>query len=173
MNDARALFDRPVLLTSGHDPSAFASNEPALDDWLRHRALNNQLVAASRTYVTCRAGSPIVAGFFALSMGQIMAGDVVGSMRRNMPAAIPAVVLGRLAVDRTAQGAGLGRALLTDAVRRALLASQGVSARLVIVHAISAGAEAFYRHHGFTRLPIEQPMLALDLTKLSRLMPLP
>ena len=173
MNDPRTLFDRPVALTSGHDPSAFESNEPVLDDWLRRRALHNQLIAASRTYVACRASSPVVAGYFALSMGQVMADDVVGSMRRNMPAAIPAVVLGRLAVDRTAQGMGLGRALLTDAVRRALHASQGVSARLVIVHALSGGAEAFYRRHGFTRLPLDQPTLALDLTKLNRLMPLP
>jgi hypothetical protein len=55
--------------------------------------------AASRTYVVCASGSQQVIGYFALSMGQILALDVTGSMRRNMPAAIPAVVLGRLAID--------------------------------------------------------------------------
>ena len=81
---------------------------------------------------------------------------------------IPAVVLGRLATDRSWQGKGLGRVLLADVVRRALLASGEVSARLVIVHAISPAAESFYLHHGFTRLPVETPTLALDLVKLRK-----
>ena len=90
-------------------------------------------------------------------------------MRRNMPKSIPAVLLGRLAVDRAWQGKGLARALLADVVRRSLRASHEVSARLVIVHAISPAAEAFYLHHGFTRLPVETPTLALDLVKLQKL----
>jgi len=137
-----------------------------LDDWLRRRAWNNQRLAASRTYVICRLNSSVVAGYSALSMGQILAQDATGAMRRNMPKAIPAVVLGRLAIDRAWQGKGLGRLLLADVVRRAQVASHEVSARLVIVHAISTAAEAFYVHHGFTRLPVETPTLALDLVKL-------
>lgn len=102
-------------------------------------------------------------------MGQILANEATGSMRRNMPKHIAAVVLGRLAIDCGWQGKGLGRALLADAVRRSLLASREVSARLVIVHAISPAAEAFYLHHGFTRLPVETPTLALDLVKFQKL----
>jgi predicted N-acetyltransferase YhbS len=45
-------------------------------------------------------------------MGQIMAQEAVGSMRRNMPKFLPAVMLGRLAIDRKWQGKGIGRALL-------------------------------------------------------------
>ncbi len=125
--------------------------------------------AASRTYVVCASGSQQVIGYFALSMGQILALDVTGSMRRNMPAAIPAVVLGRLAIDLAWQGKGLGRVMLADIVRRALRASAEISARLVIVHAISPAAEAFYMHHGFTRLPVEAPPLALDLVKFEKM----
>jgi GNAT superfamily N-acetyltransferase len=125
-------------------------------------------MAASRTYVVCPTGSNMVAGYFSLSMGQILGQDVTGSMRRNMPRQIPAVTLGRLAIDRKWQGRGLGAALLADVVRRALRASNEVVARLVIVHAISPAAEAFYLHHGFTRLPIDTPTLALDLLKLQK-----
>jgi len=125
--------------------------------------------AASRTYVVCASGSQQVIGYFALSMGQILALDVTGSMRRNMPAAIPAVVLGRLAIDLAWQGKGLGRVMLADIVRRALRASAEISARLVIVHAISPAAEAFYMHHGFTRLPVEAPTLALDLVNFEKM----
>lgn len=159
----------PVLLTEAHDHAAFDSGEPVLDEWLRRRAWNNLRTAASRTYVVCPDGSHRIVGYFSLSMGQILAREVTGSMRRNMPAFIPAVTLGRLAIDRAWQVKGLGRALLADVVRRSLRASSEVSARLVIVHAISPGAEAFYLHHGFTRLPVEAPSLALDLVKLLKI----
>jgi GNAT superfamily N-acetyltransferase len=140
-----------------------------LDDWLRHRAFDNLQLAASRTYVVCPSGTSHVAGYYALSMGQILAQETTGAMRRNMPKSIPAVLLGRLAVDRAWQDNGLARALLADVVRRSLRASHEVSARLVIVHAISPAAEAFYLHHGFTRLPVETPTLAIDLVKLQNL----
>ena len=153
-------------MNASHDASSFRSGESVLDDWLRQRALSNNDTAASRTYVVCAAGSKRVIGYFSLSMGQILARDVAGSMRRNMPTQIPAVLLGRLAIDATVQGTGLGRALLADAVRRSLVASRDVSARLVLVHAISPSAEAFSIHHGFVRLPLETSTLALDLVKL-------
>jgi GNAT superfamily N-acetyltransferase len=111
---------------------------------LRHRAWNNLQTAASRTYVVCRDGSHRIVGYFSLSMGQILAREATGSMLRNMPKFIPAVALGRLAIDRAWRGKGLGRALLADVVRRLLRASSEVSARLVIVHATSAAAEAFF-----------------------------
>ena len=138
-----------------------------LDEWLRRRAWPNLQMAASRTYVVCPSGSNMIAGYFSLSMGQILGQDVTGAMSRNMPRQIPAVTLGRLAIDHRWQGKGLGSAMLADIVRRALRAFSEVVARLVIVHAISPAAEAFYLHHGFTRLPIETPTLALDLLKLA------
>jgi GNAT superfamily N-acetyltransferase len=169
VSDAPLQFDPPGLLTEAHDGSSFNSGEPTLDDWLRHRAWNNMQAAASRTYVICPSGSQQIIGYFALSMGQILAHNVTGAMRRNMPLSIPAVVLGRLAIDLAWQGKGLGRAMLADVLRRALRASAEVSARLVIVHAISPAAEAFYLHHGFTRLPVEAPTLALDLVKFEKI----
>lgn len=168
MIDAPPLLGSPVLLTEAHDSSAFDSGEAVLDDWLRQRAWNNLQSAASRTYVVCPTGSNRIVGYFAVSMGQILASEVTGSMRRNMPKQIPAVTLGRLAIDKAWQGKGLGRALLADVTRRALRASSEVMARLIIVHAISPAAEAFYLHHGFTRLPVESPTLALDLLKLQK-----
>ena len=108
-------------------------------------------------------------GYYALAMGGILNQDVTGHMRRNMPTTIPAIIMARLAVCKSAQGAGLGAGLLHDAVLRSLRAATEVSARLLIVHALSLAAEAFYKHHGFTRLPVESPILALDLAKLGAL----
>lgn len=171
MTSSAAVFGAPIVLAKTHDTSAFDSGEPDLDHWLRQRAWNNLQSAASRTYVVCPADSKRIAGYYALSMGQVLGQDVTGAMRRNMPRHIPAMILGRLAIDRAFQGKGLGRALLADAVERSLRASQEVSARLVIVHAISAEAEAFYVRNGFTRLPAETPTLALDLVKLGNAPP--
>lgn len=162
-------FTAPALLDETHDLTSFASGEPSLDAWLRERARDNLRLGASRTYVVCPQGSPQVAGFYALAMGGILNQDVTGSMRRNMPHMIPAIILGRLAVCKSAQGAGLGAGLLRDAVLRSLRAATEISARLLVVHALSPAAEAFYKHHGFTRLPVEAPILALDLAKLATL----
>ncbi len=155
----------PVLLARRHDLTGFASGEQVLDGWLRQRALANLENGASRSYAVCPAGEDRVVGYYALAMGQILNQEVPGSIRRNMPAKIPAVILGRLAVDKTAQGQGLGGSLLQDAVVRSLRATQLVAARLMIVHAISPAAETFYLHHGFTRIGGEVPALALDLVK--------
>jgi GNAT superfamily N-acetyltransferase len=102
-------------------------------------------------------------------MGQILNQEAIGSMRRNMPHQIPAVILGRLAIDEKWQGKGLGKALLQDAVQRSTRAAKEVAARLLIVHVISTEAEAFYSHHGFMRLPTETPTYALDLIKFASL----
>ena len=162
-------FCSPSYLTSRHDLEDFQSGEEALDSWLQNRALDNMETGASRTYVICPSDSRKVIGYYAICMGQIFNQEVTGSMRRNMPRQIPSVILGRLAIDKKWQGKGLGKALLQDAVQRSARAAQEVSARLLIVHAISAQAETFYLHHGFIRLPIETPTYAIDLIKFARL----
>lgn len=169
MTDTGPLFAAPAVVTENHDLSGFASGERSLDEWLQTRALDNLHLGASRTYVVCPAGSRQVVAYYALAMGSIIAQDVPGSMRRNMPRAIPAVILGRLAVATACQGCGLGGMLLRDAVLRASRAASEVSARLVIVHALSPAAEAFYVRHGFVPLPGEGATLALDLMKLARI----
>ena len=162
-------FTPPVPLTIKHDTDDFCSGEETLDIWLRERALDNMAVSASKTYVVCPSGSRKVIGYYAICMGQIFNQEVIGSMRRNMPRQIPAVILARLAIDEKWQGKGLGKSLLQDAVQRSARAAQEVSARLLIVHTISAAAEAFYSHYGFTRLPTETPTYALDLVKFANL----
>ncbi len=98
----------PHPLTPSHGLDGFQSGEPVLDDWLKTRALDNMALGASRTFVITQAGTSDVIGFYALAMGQVLPQDVTGAMRRNMPRHIPAVILARLAVDRRAQGQGLG-----------------------------------------------------------------
>lgn len=80
-----------------------------------------------------------------------------------MPNPVPAILLGRLAVDRRWQVQGLGRSLLRDAVLRAEGAAGLVGVRAVLVHAISEEAKAFYLKTGFQESPLDPMTLMVTL----------
>ncbi|WP_296702237.1 GNAT family N-acetyltransferase [Thiocapsa sp. UBA6158] len=80
-----------------------------------------------------------------------------------MPDPIPAMVLGRLAVDRTWQDRGLGKALLRDAILRTLQVSELVGVKALLVHALSEAAVRFYVAHGFRPFPHHPDTLFLPL----------
>ncbi|WP_292912511.1 GNAT family N-acetyltransferase [Niveispirillum sp.] len=138
----------PSLLTGAHILTAFDSGVPSLDDWLRRRAMANQLSGASRIYVVATPENRVV-GYYALASGALAHAESPGRIKRNMPDPIPMAVLGRLAIDRSMQGQGVGVALLQDAVLRVQQAASIMGIRGVLVHAISDEARAFYEHHGF------------------------
>ncbi len=80
-----------------------------------------------------------------------------------MPNPLPVVVLGRLAVDLHHQGHGLGRALISDALRRSLQARQLIGARALLVQALDEPAAGFYRALGFRASPVDPLTLMLQL----------
>jgi predicted N-acetyltransferase YhbS len=139
----------PGLITAAHDVSAFYCGIPLLDEWLKKRALANQNVGASRTYVVCRGQT--VVGYYALAASQVAHAEAPGRIKRNMPDPIPMMLLGRLAVDHSVQSQGLGAALLRDAVLRVVQAAQIVGIRGILVDAIDDSARAFYEKFGFRR----------------------
>ncbi len=142
----------PAPITADHDCTAFESGTPSLDEWLKRRALANHLGGASRCYVTC-ADNRVIA-YFALAASSIAIAEAKGRFSRNMPDPVPVIVLARLAIDRTWQGKGLGRALFRDAARRALAAADIIGARGMIVHAISDDARDFYLRLGMVTSPL-------------------
>jgi GNAT superfamily N-acetyltransferase len=138
----------PDLLTAEHVLTAFDSGVALLDDWLRRRALANQVSGASRIYVVASRENRVL-GYYALASGALAHAEAPGRIKRNMPDPIPMAVLGRLAIDRSMHGRGLGVALLQDAVLRVRQAASIMGIRGILVHAISDEARAFYEHHGF------------------------
>jgi GNAT superfamily N-acetyltransferase len=153
----------PVALAPHHDCSALDCGHAALADWLRRRAQGNEAARGSRCFVVCE-GKRVV-GFYALAAGTVQREHAHGAVRRNMPDPIPAIVLGRLAVDSAWQGQGLGADLLHDAVLRALRASREIGARVLLCHAIDERAHLFYLHHGFAESTFDPLTLMLDLRK--------
>jgi GNAT superfamily N-acetyltransferase len=162
-----ASFTAPAPLTAEHEVAAFLCRHADLVDWLQRRALANEQAQASRTYVVCERHR--VVGYYALAAGSVELRTAPGSVRRNMPAPIPAVVLGRLAVDDRYQGRGLGAGLLQDAVLRSLNAAQVIGARVLLCHAIDEAARRFYLHHGFRQSPVAPLAMMLDLSKVPAL----
>jgi GNAT superfamily N-acetyltransferase len=151
----------PVLLNEAHELAGFESGVPTLDEWLKRRARANQVSGASRSYVVAQGGR--VVGYYCLASGAIAISDAPTALRRNMPDPIPVTVLGRLAVDRSQQGKGLGTALLQDAVLRTVQAAEIVGTRGLMVHAISESAKLFYERYGFVPSPVNQMILMLSL----------
>jgi GNAT superfamily N-acetyltransferase len=153
----------PEPIGTRHQIGDFTSGVVSLDEWLKRRALANQVSGAARTFVVCDADK--VVGCYALAAG---AAAAPGHFRRNMPDPIPVVVLARLAVDRTYQGRSLGRALVRDAAWRVVHAADAIGIRGILVHAISDDAKAFYLALGFEPSPIETMTLMVTLTDIRR-----
>lgn len=152
----------PERLTEQHDLSQFRSREPALDDWLRRRALKNDPSGASRTYVVCAEGQ--VVGFYALAAGAVVSSAATPRARRNMPDPVPVVVIGRMAVDTRWEGRGVGRGLIKDAILRTLGAAEVVGIRAILVHAKSDAAKRFYIERcGFSPSPVDDMTLMITL----------
>jgi len=157
----------PEKLSPEHDLAAFDSGEVALDEWLRRRAAQNESSGASRTYVIC-AGKRVV-GYYSLAVGAATHEQVAGRIKRNMPDPIPVMILGRLAVDRTFQGKGIGTGLLKDAVLRTLQAANIAGIRALLVHAISDSAKRFYEAYGFIASPVDPMTVMITLVEAERI----
>ena len=155
------MLEAPALLHEEHRIDGFACGTASLDDWLKRRARANQISGASRTYVVAEAGR--VVGYYCLASGALAVNDAPGGHKRNMPDPIPMAVLGRLAIDQSWQGRGLGAALLRDAVERTQAASAILGIRGLLVHALSEEAKAFYEYHGFAASPSRPMTLVMSL----------
>ena len=154
----------PAPLAEAHRVEEFSSGVQPLDDWLIRRAWNNQTSGASRTYVVSAGGA--VVGYYCLASGALALREAPGRIRRNMPDPIPMAILGRLAVDQSWQGRGLGVALLRDAVERTRAASMILGIRGLLVHALSQTAATFYAHYGFVASPTNPLTLVLSLKEM-------
>jgi GNAT superfamily N-acetyltransferase len=161
-------FVPPEPLAPDHELETFESGVTALDDWLKRRARRNEADGASRTFVLC-TGRRVV-GYYSLAAGSVLHSLATGKVRRNMPDPAPVLLLGRLAVDRSWHGRGLGADLLSNAVLRAIGAADYIGVRAILVHAISDQAKAFYEKYGFRPSPIEPMTLMITIDEAKRML---
>ena len=163
-----------------HDRDGFSCGVPALDEYLKRQAGQDQQRKVAACHVAVNpavAKAPIgiegpipILGYYTLSNYGLKFGELPADVTRRLPKypVAPAALLGRLAVARESQGAGLGEFLLADAVRRTLRVAEEIAIHAVVVDAIDPAAAAFYAHYGFRPFPGEQLRLFLPLATIGR-----
>lgn len=146
-------INQPEPISESHDLSQFDCGDPALNNWLIRRALQNHKYGASKTQVITIDHS-VVIGFYCLAAGSVPRNECSGSVRRNQPEPVPVIVLGRLAIDQRYHGQGLGVQLLKHAYEMSCLVSQTIGARALLVVAKNDSVASFYKKYGFVESPI-------------------
>jgi GNAT superfamily N-acetyltransferase len=154
-------------LQADHDTSAFDRGRPALNDWLKRFARQNQATGAVRSYVVHR-GSHVV-GYYALAAGSVERKETPSRIYQGLARhPVPVVIVARLVVDREEHGNGLGKALLTDALSRIAGAADVIGVRAVLVHAKDKEARSFYDRFDFEPSPVDPMRLFLLMKDLRR-----
>ena len=158
---------RIQALTGHHDRNAFESASEPLDAWLRHTARQHQRRGISKTFVAVSDEAPArILGFYALTACEILTDELPEDLAKKLPRKTPVIRLGRLAVNRSVQGQGLGEHLLMDAIERARLVLEHIGVHALVVDANDERAAAFYAKYGFRPLPNDPLRLVLPLTGL-------
>lgn len=157
-----------------HDCTQFDCGSPPLDNWLKQFAGQHERKDLARAFVLVRPGQAHVLGYYAISTCAIRYEELPAKQAKGIPKhlTIPGALLGRLAVDRSVQGQGLGDLLLFDALERVAGLAGEIGIRAVVVHALDGKAAAYYRRHGFLECLDDPLHLFLPLTVIRKLFPL-
>lgn len=158
---SRAPFQLAPLDTV-HNRATFRSDSEPLNRYLREQVTQDIRRRVAACFVAVAEGQRI-AGYYTLASASLLLTDLPTSTGKRLPRypTVPAVRMGRLAVDKQFKGQGLGGALLVDALDRA--ARSEIAAFALIVNAKDDVAATFYRHHGFIALPDSPLTLFLPL----------
>ena len=152
-----------------HVRDAFDCGEATLNDYLHRYARQNDENNIARSFVAVDAGQKVI-GYYAISAASIEFEQLPEAVRKRLPQyPIPAARLGRLAIDKSAHGLGLGAHLLIDALQRITLSAAGLGIKVILVDAIHAQAAAFYQQYGFIPLPGNEFSLFLPIETVARL----
>jgi GNAT superfamily N-acetyltransferase len=139
----------------------FSCGKHPLDDYFARHAVANDAAGIGRAYVLRRGGGdpadlPVVLGFYTLSMASAESAHVSTVLAKKLPKyPMPVALIGRLAVDRRAQGRRVGEKLLLDALRRVVDAADLLGCTGVLVDAKDEDAERFYAKYDFVTVSSE------------------
>ena len=144
------------------DRATFSCGLPELDRYLGRQAGQDVRRRIARVFVCTAESSDNVLGFYTLSALAIDLSSLPEELSRKLPRhPAPCALLGRLAIDQSVRGYGLGRMLPADAIKRILGASDMLTIHAVIVDAKNTTAKPFYQGFGFA--PLQDNPLRLFL----------
>ncbi len=156
-------------LDRSHERAAFACGKAPLDEFLHSLVTQYEKRRLGRTYVAVLPNTERVDGYYTLAAGSVPFQHLPPKIAKKLPKhPVPVALLGRLAVDRAAQGHHLGATLLGDALQRCLELSEQLGIFAVEVVAIDREAKAFYQKYGFVPLPDHELHLYLPMQTLTR-----
>jgi len=153
-------------LSSRHDRSAFDCGVEELNAYLKKYSGQHERRGISRTYVAVEESEKPALGYYSISSGAV-AFDIVPEKLPRHP--VPVALIGRLAVDKSARGHGLGEMLLVHALRSAQRASEVVGIYGVVVDAWDEAARKFYLKYGFNELRDDRLHLYLSMKVIRQL----
>jgi|SRR5215471_1982291 len=157
MTPARNWIIEPFE-SSRHTTDAFSCGYEALDTYIRRYASQDMKRRVSLVFAACRKGERSIKGYYTLSASSFRKEGLPAAQAKRLPHyPVPAAIIGRLAVDQSSQGQGLGEHLLMDCLDRILKASELIAVNAVITDAKDEKARAFYEKYGF-RPFVDQPL---------------
>jgi len=151
-------------LGKSHDRASFSCGSAALDRYLQQQARQDAEKHVAAPFVLIEPPAPRVLGYYTLSASLVDASELPDTLTMKLPRypQLPVTLLGRLAIDQSMKGRGVGAFLLMDALRRSLEAAANIAAMAMLVDAKDDAAQAFYRHFSF--LPLQQQPRRLFLS---------
>jgi predicted GNAT family N-acyltransferase len=158
-------------LGKGHDRSSFTCGSEPLDRYLQQQASQDAAKRVAAPFVLIEPPASTLLGYYTLSASVITADALPADLAKKLPRypQLPVTLLGRLAVNQSHKGNGLGELLLMDALHRVLAAAVEIAAMAVIVDTKDAAAEAFYKHFGFIPLQAQPARLFLPMKTVASL----
>ena len=163
MSGGSGAAPRIEKLSSEHVIAEFDCGSEPLNRFLKTFALNNQASGSATTYLAL--SGDVVAGYYSLSVGSIIFDDAPERLKKGLAQhPVPIMLMGRLGVDKSQSGNGLGKGLLLDALRRTVQVADIASLRAIVVHAKDEPAKTFYEHFGYTAVP-SKPLTLYALLK--------
>lgn len=162
---------RIAPLGKSHNRDGFSCGSAALDRYLQQQARQDAEKRAAAPFVLIEPPAARVLGYYTLSASLVDTGELPDTLVKKLPRypQLPVTLLGRLAVDQSMKGRGLGEFLLMDALRRSLEAAANIAAMAILVDAKDEAAEAFYRHFSFVPLQQRPRRLFLPMQSIAEL----
>jgi GNAT superfamily N-acetyltransferase len=150
-----------------HDRRRFDCGQAELNRYLQTTARQHAEKGIAQTFVLIDAEAPQhILGFYTLTVCEVQTGELPVELAKKYPARVPGARLARLAIAIDRQRQGLGRWLMVDAMRRALLVSEQVGIMGFFVDAKDQAASRYYQQYGFLPLPDNPLQLVLPLRTL-------
>ncbi len=160
-----------ILDSKKHDRSYFTCGVDSLDDYIKTRASQELKKKVSTPFVLTDSPDHRVLGYYCLSSYSVAMVDIEASTSKKLPRypLLPAILLGRLAVDSGYQGKLHGKRLLLDALKRSCDTAKQVASVAVVVDAIDQDAVSFYRRYGFIEFQTDPMKLYISMVEIEEL----